>query len=168
MKFVLNDTEPNLNSDSSQLGSVILERIGLEPRKKGSTEKMHRTLIELYERAKKSLKEKNPTLAIMTVEEMGSYAGITRQTMYDYLKRWLALNIITKTSYVDKNQKVVIGYKLNGNTLEASFQKAAIKIKNHLDETINYVLELQRILKNEKISQSQRKEPILETDLNKL
>ncbi len=58
----------------------------------------------------------------MTVEEMGSYAGITRQTMYDYLKRWLALDIIIKTSYIGSNQKVVIGYKLNGNNIESAFQ----------------------------------------------
>ena len=36
----------------------------------------------------------------MTVEEMGNAAGITRQTMYDYLKRWIDLDIITKTTYI--------------------------------------------------------------------
>jgi hypothetical protein len=128
---------------------------------------MHRTLIELYERAKKAGKNKNPTLAIMTVEEMGAYAGITRQTMYDYLKRWLQLDLISKTSFVGPDQKVVVGYKLNGNTIEAAFQKASVKIRNNLDQTIRYVTELQRVLKNEKISQSQRAKEIPEnTDEN--
>jgi len=156
MKIVLNQTEPGLSPNSEELAAIVLERIGLEPRKKGSTEKMRRTLIELYERAKKAAKEKNPTLSIMTVEEMGAYAGITRQTMYDYLKRWLSLDMIIKTSYVGQDQKVVIGYKLNGNTLESAFQKAMAKINNNLNQTLSYIGELQRILKNEKISQSQK------------
>jgi hypothetical protein len=172
MKIILTNKEPSLNSESSQLAQVILERIGLEPRKKGATDKMHRTLVELYERAKKSAKEKNPTLSIMTVEEMGTFAGITRQTMYDYLKRWLELDIITKTSYVGSEQKVIIGYKLNGSTLETAFQKAQVKIQNNLNQTISYVNELQRILKNEKISQTQRmkesNEPPLKNNLTKL
>ena len=156
MKIILKNKEPGINPDSAELASVILERIGLEPRKKGATDKMYRTFIELYERTKKASREKNPISAIMTVEEMGAYAGITRQTMYDYLKRWLELDIIIKTSYIGQDQKVVIGYKLNGNTLENSFQKAIVKIKNNLDLTLKYALELQRVLKNEKIAKSQK------------
>jgi len=131
-------------------------RLGLIPRKKGSTEKMNRVLIELYERAKMASREKKPTAAIMTVEEMGAYAGITRQTMYDYLKRWLMLDLISKTSYIGQDQKVVVGYKLNGNTVENAFEKARVKVNNNLEFTHKYILELQKVTKNEKISQAQK------------
>jgi RNase H-fold protein (predicted Holliday junction resolvase) len=92
----------------------------------------------------------------MTVEEMGLHAGITRQTMYDYLKRWLELDLISKTSYISQG-KVIVGYKLNGSTLESSFEKAVQKITNHLQNSMKYVRELQKLIKNEKISASQQK-----------
>jgi hypothetical protein len=150
-KIILQDTEPGMNPDSVELARVIINRIGLMPRKEGSTDKMYRTFLELYERSKAASREKNPELSIMTVDEMGFFAGITRQTMYDYLKRWMNLDLIIKTSYI-KEGKVIIGYKLNGNTIEQAFGKSIMKIRNHLELTLKYIRELQRIIKNEKIS----------------
>ena len=151
-KIILTNSEPNINANSEELATIIIERLGLMPRKKGSTERMNLVLIELYERSKLAGKEKSPTSSIMTVEEMATFAGITRQTMYDYLKRWLLIDFIVKTSYIDKYDKVVIGYKLNGPTLENAFEKARIRINNNLDFTQKYISELQRIIKNEKLS----------------
>lgn len=153
MKFVLTNREPGISPSSEELSRIILARIGLEPRRLGSTENMHKVFLMLYEKQKHANKEKKPELAVMTVEEMGLVAGITRQTMYDYLKRWLALNMITKTSYI-KDGKVIIGYKLNGSTLESAFEKAMQTIINNMQTTQRYIQELQKILKNEKISQS--------------
>ena len=158
-KIILTNKETGLNPTSEELAMTILSRIGLEPRKTGSTEKMHKVFLELYERMKLANREKKPESSVMTVEEMGVFAGITRQTMYDYLKRWLALNIILKTSYI-KDGKVIIGYKLNGATVETAFEKAVLNIQNNLEITKKYVQELQRVLKNEKISQKQRENAI--------
>jgi len=154
-KIVLQHHEPGMNPTSEELAKVIMSRIGLEPRKLGSTDKMYRTLMELYERSKAAHRDKRPESAVMTVEEMGMFAGITRQTMYDYLKRWLDLNMIVKTSYIINN-KVIIGYKLNGATLEASFDKARQQIMNNMELTLKYITELQKLIKNEKISQTQK------------
>ena len=144
-----------MNPTSEELAKVILYRVGLMPRKKGSTEKMFHTFLELYERAKASYREKKPEKAVITVEEMGLFAGITRQTMYDYLGRWLELGLIQKASYI-KDDKVVIGYKLAGNTLETAFEKAMQRINGHMEMTVRYVGELQKLIKNEKISMSQK------------
>jgi hypothetical protein len=151
-KIIITNSEPNINADSNELANIIIERIGLIPRKKGSTEHMNRVFIELYERSKLAGKEKSPSSSIMTVEEMATFAGITRQTMYDYLKRWLMIDFIVKTSYIDKNDKVIIGYKLNGPTLENAFEKTKTRINNNLNLTQKYISELQRIIKNEKLS----------------
>jgi len=86
---------------------------------------------------------------------MGNFAGITRQTMYDYLKRWIDLDLIAKTTYIYQG-KVIIGYKLNGNTLENAFEKAAQRINNHVEITLKYVRELQKTLKNEKLSETMK------------
>ena len=158
-KIILTDHEPSLGANSSELANIIINRIGVMPRKKGSTERMNRVLLELYENSKASNREKNPKLAVMTVEEMSMHAGITRQTMYDYLKRWLSLDIIAKTSYIDEANKAVIGYKLNGNTLENAFEKAKTRINNNLHLTTQYIVELQKLIKNEKLSKKARKEP---------
>ncbi|MGM5483189.1 MAG: hypothetical protein ACQESF_07020 [Nanobdellota archaeon] len=156
-KIILTNKEPDINAGSAELSSVLIERLGLMPRKKGSTEKMYNVLIELYERAKEASKRKMPNKAIMTVEEMGYFAGITRQTMYDYLKRWIELELINKVSYIDSENNVVIGYRLNGNTLEQAFEKTKTKINNHMDLTQKYIKELQRVVKNEKIKSSQHR-----------
>ena len=155
-KIILTNVEPGINPSSEELAQTIIARIGLMPRKVGSTEKMFNILIQLYEKAKDGYREKKPTEAVITVEEMGAFAGITRQTMYDYLKRWLMLDLITKTSYIDRNNKVVIGYRLNGNTLESAFEKVMQKISNNTEFTMKYVREFQKIVKNEKISKSQK------------
>ena len=86
---------------------------------------------------------------------MGNVAGITRQTMYDYIKRWIDLDLIVKTSYIFES-KVIIGYKLNGATLENAFDKAAVKVKNNLELTLKYVRELQNSIKKEKISETMK------------
>ncbi len=144
-----------MNPTSEELARIVMARMGLEPRKSGATDKMYCTLVELYERSKQANREKRPEAAVMTVEEMGMFAGITRQTMYDYLRRWLDLNMIVKTSYIVDN-KVIIGYKLNGSTLEASFEKAQQRIRNNLELTLKYIQELQRSIKNEKIRKAQK------------
>lgn|SRR3989338_7090276 len=153
-KIILTNTEPGLNTDSDQLALIILDRLGLMSRKKGAQVKIERVLLQLYELQKEATREKDPTKAIMTVEDMALYAGITRQTMYDYLKRWLLIDFITKTSFVSSDKKVVIGYKLNGSTIENAFERARKKINNNLDVTQKYIVELQKSIKNEKISQS--------------
>jgi hypothetical protein len=154
--YYLTNKEPSsVNPDSKELANVIINRVGLSPRKKGSTDQMYRVLIELYEKMKLSAKHKKPELAVLTVEEMGNVAGITRQTMYDYIKRWLDLDLITKTTYIYEG-KVIIGYKLNGSTLENAFEKAHIKVKNHMESTLKYVKELQNTVKKEKISETMK------------
>ncbi|MFP4111706.1 MAG: hypothetical protein ACLFPQ_05745 [Candidatus Woesearchaeota archaeon] len=155
-KIIFSNHEPGMNANSEELAKVIINRIGLSPRKEGSTDKMYRTFLELYERSKRANREKNPELSVMTVDEMGYFAGITRQTMYDYLKRWMALNLIVKTSYI-KDGKVIIGYKLNGNTLEQAFEKTVQKVNNHQETTMKYIKELQKIVKNEKLSKNMMK-----------
>jgi len=154
-KIILTNHEPGLSPTAEELSKVVLARIGLMPRKKGSTDKMHQTLLELYERSKQSYRKKKPELAIMTVEDMGVFAGISRQTMYDYLGRWTELGIITKTSFVNEG-KVVIGYKLNGNTLERAFERSMNIVMDNLNETQKLIRELQRSVKNEKIAETQK------------
>ena len=144
-----------MNPTSEELSKVILYRVGLMPRKKGATEQMFKTFLELYERAKTSYRDKKPEKSVMTVEEMGLFAGITRQTMYDYLGRWLELGLIQKASYI-KDDRVIIGYKLAGPTLETAFEKAMTKINSHMELTVKYVGELQKLIKNEKISMTQK------------
>ncbi|MBI3033159.1 hypothetical protein HYY69_06805 [Candidatus Woesearchaeota archaeon] len=153
-KIILTNHEPSLNPDAEQLAQIIIARIGLLPRKNNATDKIHKVLLELYERQKTALREKDPSKAIITVEEMAMYAGITRQTMYDYLKRWLLLDFITKTSFVSAEKKMVIGYKMNGSTLENAFEKSKKRILDNLDATQRYIVELQKSIKNEKISQT--------------
>lgn len=155
-KIILTDITPiSVTPDAKELANVIISRIGLCPRKKGSTENMYKTLIEIYERTKRANQEKRPELAVMTVDEMGQFAGITRQTMYEYLDRWTTLDLIIKTSYIYEG-KVVIGYKLNGNTLETAFERVLIQIKNHMEITQKYIRDLQKTIKNEKLSLAQK------------
>ncbi|MBU0980208.1 MAG: helix-turn-helix domain-containing protein [Nanoarchaeota archaeon] len=156
-KIVLTDVEAVPGASSEELANIVIQRIGLMPRKKGSTEKMNKVIIEMYERAKAGYRQKKPSEALMTVEEMAAFAGITRQTMYEYLRRWQNLNLISKASYIGRDDKVVIGYRLNGHTLESAFEKAKVRIANNMDATLKIVAELQKVLKNEKISQSQKK-----------
>lgn len=151
-KIILRDVIPtSMTPTSDELAKVIINRIGLMPRKKGSTDKMQNVLVQLYEFMKRSNQNKRPEQAIMTVEEMGNNAGVSRQTMYEYLSRWTELDLIEKTSYIWEG-KVMIGYKLNGNTLEQALERSFVKIRNSLDMTLKYARELQKLLKNEKLS----------------
>lgn len=154
-KIIIGDHEPGMNPTAEELIKVVMQRMGLTPRKEGATDKMHNVLVELYEKTKVAQRDKKPEASVMTVEEMGLHAGITRQTMYDYLKRWLELDLIVKTSYINMG-KVVVGYKLNGNTLESAFEKARQRINNHLETSMKYVGQLQKLIKNEKIASTQR------------
>jgi len=155
-KIILTNHEPNMNPTADELSRIIMHRMGLMPRKEGSTDKMQNVLVEIYEKMKAAQREKHPEAAFMTVEEMGLHAGITRQTMYDYLKRWVELDLISKTSFITDG-KVIIGYKLNGSTLESAFEKSVQRITNYLETSMKYVRELQKLIKNEKIAASQQK-----------
>jgi hypothetical protein len=151
MNIQLGHAEVLPDAEVAEMARILLARFGLLPRKKDGSAKMHPLLLELYERKKQANKEKKPETAVMPVEEMGMFAGIKRQTMYDYLHRWLNLGILKKTSFV-ADGKVVIGYELNGNNLEAAFRKAESTIKNHLDDSFKLLMELQNKIKKEKIS----------------
>jgi len=156
-KIILTDIEPEFNINSDELAKIVTARLGLLPRKRGSNDKMHKILLELYERTKKATKEKDLKLAVMTVEDMAFFAGISKQTMYDYINRWLDIDLIIKISFIDSNNKKVIGYRLNGSNLEEAFMKVEKVIKKNLNLTSKYISELQRIIKNEKIKESMKK-----------
>mgnify|MGYP001564949834 FL=1 len=100
MKIQLEKKEALDQATADELTKVLLARFGLLPRKKDGTAEMHKLLLELYERKKQSNRERRPELAVLPVEEMGVFAGIKRQTMYDYLRRWLDLQLLKKTSFV--------------------------------------------------------------------
>jgi hypothetical protein len=155
-KIVLQDTEPEFNADSDALAKVVASRLGLLPRKRGSTDVMHKLFLELYERQKIATREKIPEKAVMSVEDMASFSGITKQTMYEYLERWLVIDFIHKVTFLS-NGKKVIGYKINGTTLEDAFKKTQAVVTNNLRETEKYIQELQKLLKNEKIRASMKK-----------
>ena len=53
---------------------------------------------------------------------------------------------------------LVVGYVLNGNTLENAFQKTKSAIMGNLDVTERYIKELQKELKNEKLRKMSKKE----------
>jgi len=150
-KIMLSNVEPEFNADSDSLAKVISTRLGLLPRKKGANNNMHKILLELYERMKNSTREKMPENSIMTVEEMATLVNITKQTMYEYLDRWLTIEIIIKVSFVGRDSKIIRGYRLNGSTLEDAFTKVKAIINNNIKETEKYIIELQKQLKNEKI-----------------
>lgn len=156
-KIVLTDAEPQFDSDSNELAKVVVSRLGLLPRKKGSNEAMHKIFIELYERTKNSTRLKKPEDAVMTVEEMAAFAGITKQTMYEYLERWLVLDLIIKVSFIGADSKVIHGYRLNGTNLEEAFKKIRNVVNNNLSQTEKMISDLQKMLKNEKIKKSMSK-----------
>lgn len=139
-----------VDNNVHELSKVLLSRFGLLPRKKDGSALLHKLLLELYERKKKANREKKPEAAVLPVEEMALHAGIKRQTMYDYLSRWLELNVLKKTSFVSGG-RVVIGYELNGTNLESAFRKAEARIKAHLDESFRTIEKLQNEIKKEKL-----------------
>ncbi len=150
MKIQLEHAEPLPNASSHEIAKAVLSRFGLAPRKRDGQAKFERLLLELYERKKNANRDHRPELAVMPVEDMGIFSGIARQTMYEYLKRWLTLGILKKTSFV-ANGKVVIGYELNGTNLESAFGKACQIIKNHTDFTVEMIKNLQLEIKKEKL-----------------
>lgn len=150
MDIQLGLIKPLDNSNSQELTRCVLSRFGLLPRKNGAKIKIEELILELYERKKKAYKEKKGDFAVMTVEEMATYAKVSRQTMYDYLYRFLQINILKKTSYM-KNNKIVTGYELSGNNLENSFSKAISIIQEQLETSIEYVKLLQNEIKKEKL-----------------
>ncbi|MFT4326903.1 MAG: hypothetical protein ACMXYK_05355 [Candidatus Woesearchaeota archaeon] len=156
-KIILTDAEPEFNPSVESLAKIITARLGLLPRKKGSTDSMHKIILEFYERSKQANRQKKPELAVMTVEEMSFFAGITKQTMYEYLERWLTIDFITRVTFFSTesgNTKKIVGYKLNGTTLEDAFSKTQAIISKNLAETDSYITELQRMIKNEKIKET--------------
>jgi len=157
MKIELRHMNPSPGADSEELSKVVLARFGLIPRKKDAKAGFHKLILELYERKKHSNKEKKPEIAVMTVEEMGMYAGIKRQTVYDYLRRWLMLQILKKTTFV-QNGTIITGYELNGSNLENVFRKAEVIIKEHVERSIEYTKELQNEIKKEKLKLNRQAE----------
>jgi hypothetical protein len=149
-KFVLESSEALPDAPPEELARVLLSRFGLLPRKRDGAAKMHSLLLELYERKKVANRDRKPEAAVMPVDEMGSFAGIARQTMYDYLHRWLDLQILKKTSFV-ADGKVVIGYELNGTNLEGAFRKAESTITAHLATSFRLIEQLQTDIKRQKL-----------------
>jgi hypothetical protein len=156
MKFVLEGNEALPDASTEELARVLLARFGLLPRKKDGAAKMHSLLLELYERKKIANRDRKPEAAVMPVEDMGGFAGIARQTMYEYLHRWLELSILKKTSFV-ANGKVIIGYELNGTNLEGAFRKAEGILQTHLAESFRIVERLQSEIKRDKLKDSASK-----------
>ncbi len=150
MKIQLEHAEAPEQASPDEIAKTLMARFGLLPRKKDGNAQMHKLLLELSERKKAANREKKPEMAVMPVEDMGLFAGIKRQTMYEYLHRWLDLNILKKTSFVS-NGKVVIGYELNGTNLEGAFRKAESTIKNHIDDSFKLIEKLQSEIKKEKL-----------------
>lgn len=156
VEFLLDNAEA-VNNDVHELSKVLLARFGLLPRKKDGSAELHKLLLELYERKKIANKDKKPEAAVMPVEEMALHAGIKRQTMYDYLNRWLDLQILKKTSFV-ANGKVVVGYELNGTNLEGAFRKAETTLKGHMDASFRVIEQLQNEIKKEKLRSNSSEE----------
>lgn len=151
MKIHLNRVEALPEANAEELSKVILSRLGLIPRKKDGRAQFHTLLLALYEAKKEANRERRPEQAVLPVEVMAMHAGIKRQTMYDYLGRWLSLNILKKTSFVNDG-KVVIGYELNGTNLEGAFKKAEQVIAQHAADTTELIRSLQNQVKKEKLS----------------
>jgi len=153
MKIELDLVEPVELASSDELAKIILARLGLLPRKKDALAKFQKLLLELCERKKIANRDRKPEFAVMTVEEMGLYAGIKRQTMYDHLNRWLTLNLLKKTSFV-ADGKIVTGYELNGTNLESAFKKAEYVVHNQMSLTQDIVRQFQNEIKKEKLRAS--------------
>src|SRR3989344_5945251 len=149
MEILLDNAEP-LTNDVEETAKVLVVRFGLAPRKKDGNAQLHKLLLHLYERKKEANRDKRPEAAVVPVEEMALHTGIKRQTMYDYLHRWLDLQILKKTSFVSSG-KVIIGYELNGTNLEGAFRKAETTIKNQLDASFKLIEQLQNEIKKEKL-----------------
>ncbi len=150
MKIQLEHNELSDEETPEHIARTLLARFGLLPRKKDGAAALHILLLELYERKKKANRERQPQAAVMPVEHMAAFAEISRQTMYEYLHRWIDLAILKKTTFV-ADGKVTIGYELNGQNIEGAFRKAEVTIKNHLEYSFKLIDLLQREIKKEKI-----------------
>lgn len=148
--ITLEEREAHPDASVEELARVVLARFGLLPKKIDGTAKLEKLLLELNERKKMAYRDKNPEIAVVPVEEMGLIAGIARQTVYDHLGRWLFLEVLKKTSFVS-NGRVVIGYELNGPTLEAALKKAEAKIQYLMKGSFDVVEQLKSKIKSEKI-----------------
>ena len=160
MKIQLEHKEIIDENSPEHIALILLTRFGLVPRKKDGTAELQKLLLELYERKKKANRERQPQIAVIPVDEMAAFAGISRQTMYEYLHRWIDLAVLKKTTFV-ANGKVVIGYELNGQNIEGAFRKAEVTIRNHLEYSFKLIEMLQKEIKKEKIIEtitSNRKE----------
>ncbi len=154
MKVQLERAEALPDADTEELARVLLCRFGLLPRKRDGSAKMHKLVLELYERKKLANRENKPELAVLPVEEMASVASIKRQTMYEYLHRWLDLSVLKKTSFVSSG-KVIIGYELNAPNLQGAFEKAQQTIHQHLEQSMKLIEKLQNEIKREKLRGSE-------------
>ena len=152
VKIQLEHAEALPDANVEELSRTLLARFGLLPRNKDGSAAMHKLLLELYERKKAANRDRKPEAAVIPVDMMGNIAGIKRQTMYEYLHRWLDLSILKKTSFV-ADGKVVIGYELNGANLEGAFRKAETAVRNHLEASLKIVDTLQNEVKKDKIRQ---------------
>lgn len=150
MNIQLARTRPLEHADPKELTRCILSRFGLLPRKQGAKIRVEALLLELYERKKHAYRHKRPDNAVMTVEAMATYARVSRQTMYDYLYRFLQINILKKTSFM-KDHALITGYELSGHNLETSFSKAISIIHEELDASLELVRSLQNEIKKEKL-----------------
>ena len=164
MKIELKHMNPSPGANSEELAKVTLARFGLIPRKKDAKAALHKLLLELYERKKLANRSKKAEDAVMTVEDMAMHSDIKRQTMYDYLNRWLMLQIIKKTTFA-RDQSIVIGYELNGSTLEAAFRKAQVVVNSHVETSIEVIKDLQNEIKKEKLRQGVNEEQNNQTPL---
>ena len=77
--------------------------------------------------------------------------------MYEYLNRFLDLDLVKKISFVSQG-KVVIGYEMNGTNLEGAFRKAEVRVRNHIEQSFNIIEQIQKEVKKEKIIASSKKE----------
>ena len=59
-KIQLGLSEAIQDATTEELAKVIVARFGLLPRKRDSSAKMHKLMLELYERKKQANKEKKP------------------------------------------------------------------------------------------------------------
>lgn len=150
IKIQLEQAEAVDGANTEELCRVLLARFGLLPRKKNADAQLHRLMLELYERKKQASREKRPELSVMPVEDMAVYASIKRQTMYEHLARFLQFGILKKTSFVSGG-RVVIGYELNGQSLEAAFRKAESAISSHVEKSFKLIETLQNELRREKL-----------------
>ena len=93
-------------------------------------------------------------VAIFSLTMSGISTGTINFSLHN---KYCYIDFISKATFV-ANGKVVKGYKLNGNTIEDAFGKARTIISKNLNETSKMITDLQKLIKNEKIKESMRKD----------